>query len=252
MPWQGVYTKYKVIMTFNVNKKIFKISLIVIIVIAIICLVLFIVKNNKKDPVAKEIVIFEELVSDIDLISKKARLAHKKGEAMDLDIITNESLISWTKFADNFASKRPEEYQKTRDWEKKILLILEHERKADELAKEGKGEKAQAEIEKSRNIFKTIKSENGIVDISEEMLAMYDEVLFISKAEYKIDIEESLLNLKYKFTLLKEYAFDELFDDLLAEMERAIAVLDKSLDGPDFKKAQTNLNILFEDIYMIY
>lgn len=208
--------------------------------------------NKDKTVEAPQPITLKEAVENISVSGKRVMLFGLEQDNEGLGQATSESLKAWEVFVKTFKDEQPEEYKRTKDWDKKLLQILKHERKADELFKEGKPDQASKELKESEQIYKRIKEENGITDISEEILAMYDEVQAIARAKKKSEIKEDLLSLKLKYTALKEYEFDNNYKKQMANLEEAIATLDKSLDGPDFQQAQKKLEKIFLAIFEDY
>ena len=153
---------------------------------------------------------------------------------------------------DTYKEKQPIEYKRTRDWDKKLLRILQHEERANELIKESRLDEARAELDASREIFSQIKKENGILDITDELLSFYETIEKVKAANNKQEVLPYLGELKIKFTRLKKYNFDEKYHQLLLKLEMSIGYLDKLLDGPDYKNAQNNLEPIFLEIFMNY
>ncbi len=236
--------------------KIFEkhIKIILFLLIIILISVVFIIQQLSKDvllPTQKEVVL-KELVKEIDNSSKMTILLSLKEPGKETVSAVSESLKAWEKFVFAFKDDQPIEYQKTRDWEKKLIIILEHARKADELVKENKLSQAGEETKMLRKIFKKIKEENGILDISDEMIAFYETGKKITETDTREEVALNLPDLKYRFTVLKEYSIDESYDELMKKLEDIIAKLDKLLDGPDFRKAQSELAPVFMELYLKY
>ncbi|MCK5211149.1 hypothetical protein KAJ89_00445 [Candidatus Parcubacteria bacterium] len=235
---------------FEKHIKIIIIFLLIIIFVS----VLFIIKQLSKDApltVQREVVL-EELVKEIDESSKMSILLSFKEPGEETVSAVSESLQAWEKFVFAFKDNQPIEYQKTRDWDRKLMIILEHARKADELVKENKLAEAGEETKMLREIFKKIKEENGILDISDEMIAFYEAGKKVIEAGTREEVALKLPDLKYRFTILKEYSIDEDYDELIKKLEEIIAKLDKFLDGPDFRKAQSELEPVFMELYLKY
>ena len=239
---------------FEKHIKTIILFLLIIILISVVFIIQQLIQQRNKDaPLAtqKEVVL-EEVVKEIDDTNKMAIfLTLNESDEGTLSAVS-ASLQTWEKFVFAFKDNQPIEYQKTRDWDRKLITILEHARKADELVKENKLPQAGEETKKIREIFKKIKEENGILDISDEMIAFYEVGKKVTEADTREDVALSLPDLKYRFTVLKEYSIDEDYDQLIKKLEDIIAKLDKFLDGPDFRKAQSELAPVFMELYLEY
>lgn len=228
--------------------------IILILILAVAITIFFIWKNYGKDEpraVQKE-VILEEVVKEINNAYKMAMLLSGKEKEEEMAKAAPKSLKAWEEFVSAFKDKQPEAYRRTRNWDRKLLEILEHERKADELVKENRLREAQIEMEASRKMFKKIKEENNILNISEEMVALYGATKKVVAANNKEETLENMRDFKLKFTILKAYNIDEEYNQLLFKLEKLIGNIDKLLDGPDFRKAQSELEPVFLELYMEY
>ena len=188
----------------NKNKKKL---LIILLIILLIFSVFNIIKkiNNKNKIIIKKEINFKEVEKEINNAYKMTNILSGKEQEQEMINATAKSLSVWELFVGEYKDNQPIEYKKTKNWEKKMTEILRHERKADELIKEKNFIMATKEIDKSKKIFKKIKQENEILDISEEMIAFYKSAQKILDANTKKEVENNLLGLKYNFTVLKEY-----------------------------------------------
>lgn len=239
-------------MNFSISKNKKKIAIIFIIVLLGLILLCVIIFNNKKDVTKKDGPSLEEITTVINQTYKKGALLDFENNETSILDSSSKSLLAWEEMYKVFGSEQPEKYKKTDDWHEKVQLILEHEKRANKFLKNGEEEQAKGELAQSREIFGKIKEENNINSISTEMLDVYKDILVVANAQNKQEAEPSLQKLKYKFTVLKEHNFDDNSSKLLLDMEKTIGQLDRSADGPEFKKAQADLKIIFEKIYMEY
>jgi len=228
--------------------------LIIFILVAMVGSALLVYKKYKKqpEPAPIEKVSLEETVERIDEAFKAGLLLSVDGQVEQAAEVAPRSLQAWENFVNAFKNKQPEIYNQSRDWEDKLLTILEHQRKADELFKEGNLNEAQVELEQSRLIFKEIKEENNILEISDELLAFYAEIKVITAAKNKNEVAANLNNLKLRFTILKEVNIDKNYSQLMVRLENIIRDLDRLLDGPEFRKAQKELMPTFMELYQKY
>lgn len=231
----------------NKKKIVFFLLLLFLITIAYV----FFEKGNKKIEIPKEVGL-EEIVGDIEDVQKGIFIASKKGTEEEVVDVSLASLKAWEVFVTRYKNEQPEEYKKTKSWDRKMLKILEHERKANEYLLEKRYEDSKKEKAISDEMYRTIKKENDIFEISKEMKEFYESMEKVIEADTKEEIENIFPILKLRFTILKEIGIDSEYDEFIGKMEEHIAKLDKFLDGPDFKKAQKELEDAFFEFYKKY
>lgn len=239
-----------------INKK--KLSITIILLFLIVVFVFYIIRQQNRSVntpiVIQSKISLKEAQKEINSVNAQKALLLLSGKEQEEELINiaQKSLKAWEVFVVEFKDNQPKEFERTRDWNRKLTAILEHERKANELTLEGELGLAKKENELAGEIYSKIKKENNILEISDEMLAFYKSIEKIISAEAREDIKKELPELKYNFTVLKEFNIDDKYNELIARLEEIISDLDKLLDGPDFRKAQAELEPVFMELYMGY
>ena len=240
-----------------INKKNLFIVIVLLFLIAAF-FVFYVIRQRNHNvnplPVIQPKISLEEALKEINTVNAEKALMLLSGKEQEKELINNtqKSLKAWELFVAAFKNNQPKEFERTQDWNGKLASILAHERKASELTQEGKFDQAMKENEFAKEIYKKIKKENDILEISNEMLAFYESIKKITGAKAREDIKEALPELKYNFTVLKEFSVDDKYSELIARLEKIISDLDRLLDGPDFRKAQAELEPVFMELYLEY
>jgi hypothetical protein len=223
----------------------------VLLLLIFLVIMVFVLRKDKPAVVQEETQL-EEVVKNIDDIQKNIFIASKTGSEDEIVSVSLSSLLAWETFVSSYKDEQPEEYSRTRDWDRKMIEILKYEKKANEYLLEKRYDDSRMEKEKSDEMYREIKKENGILEISKEMKEFYKAVEKVVEADTKEDILEVFPLLKLRFTILKELGVDNRYDEFIEKMEEYISKLDKLLDGPDFKNAQSELEKAFFELYVEY
>jgi hypothetical protein len=109
-----------------------------------------------------------------------------------------------------------------------------------------------SELGQARVLLKEANGQSGQTDISGELLVLSQEIKKARDAEGKEAVANVLPDLKYHFTGLKQHNFDDRYRRLIRDMENRIAALDRLLDGPDYRRAQSELWDIFLVLYVNY
>ena len=231
----------------NKNKNLIILFLAILVLSAIMFF-----EFSKKDispPKAKP----EELLDNLNSINKNLAISIYGNDADKTGALISEARQTWQNYVDALNSQEDKPVL-SRDKEKKIIAVSEYLRKADELKQEGNVAAAYEQMKLAKKNIAEIAGkkfqEND--DLNAKLLDFYIEVKKMNGAKDKTQADAVLTDLKYKFTVLKGFSPDKEYNDLIIELERAIAIIDKSLDGPDFEKARDSLEPLLIKLYNRY
>ena len=136
----------------NINKKIKLFLFLFVVFFGIMIFIIFFRGQSKKPEILKD-VNFTESVKRINNSQKMMAILSGKKKEEEMVKAAPELLKAWKEFAVVFKDNQPKEYQRTRNWEEKLLIILEYARKADELVKEKRFSEAQKETEELRKMY---------------------------------------------------------------------------------------------------
>ena len=106
-------------------------NLKIVLVLAVLLLAVVIVYvKYKKEPASEPVqeISLEETVERIDQTFKTALLYEANDQEEKIAEVVPESLKAWEEFVSAFKDEQPKEYRRTRNWDRKLLEILEHER----------------------------------------------------------------------------------------------------------------------------
>jgi len=205
-----------------------------------------------KEKMAEQTIDWAAFGSEIEAADKNIRLSEALGEIEKTGPALTRARAAWEEAAVSFPSSPPAALAKTRDWPEKLSAMLEQIRRADELARENDFLSAGEEYRKYREIYSAIRVKNNIMDLSDDLLAMYLAGDKASRQATREAMAADLDELKQIFTEIKELAIDDRYEALMAELELTILDLGRLLPGPDWQKAKNRLEPLCRELYFAY
>lgn len=205
------------------------------------------IKEEKKEEEEKN-KTFDEELSEYNEVYKKALFStgqEKKDEALKT---TQESTNKWKEISSKHAGNQPKEYKKS-NWGEFISEINALQNKANELTKEGKNKEAHEELELVRKKIKEVRQENGIKNISDDMLIFHDVMEKLIELKTKEEFMEGIDELKITFTELKGYSLGEEYGSLIFNIEKTISEIENSTPENYIEK-RDNLKPAFIKAYL--
>jgi hypothetical protein len=207
---------------------------------------------TREKPEEAKAPVFSEEIKDFRGWQNKVLLPDELKADIDDKEAIRKSYEEWQRIVKDFKYNPPPEYKKTRDWSGKIDEILSHEERALELAIINKEEDSRTELLAAQRIWREIRLENGLPDISTELNDMFAGLNRVATASSKEEAIKNLMDLKMKFTILKERSYGQPYEKNMIELEAAIGTVDKVLLGPDFRQAQHDLLELYRELFLEY
>jgi len=196
--------------------------------------------------------VCEDLLDGFEDALKDVAVRNYRNDCMSAGEAIGRAHRYWQEYASFSKAGKCVIFSPDRNRDKRLFLITDAIRKSEEGVLENKPEYAcQFALEAKAELGELKKSDN-VLDFGAEIFALFIEIDKLEKTGNKAEVMQILPNLKYQFTLLKQYGPDEKYLCLISDMENAIGHLDKFLDGPDFQKAKSDLVILFWEMYYRY
>jgi len=192
---------------------------------------------------------FDEIVRDANAAYRREYI--KEGEEAAIKTIPG-SINQWEALVDKYKNNQPQEYSRTKDWDMKIDKMYDLIKKAEKHVNQDNLDMAQNSLSQLDDILEDIKEENDKLYLSDDFKEFFDVLKKVSEVEKKSEAKDYMNDLKFKFTQLKEHAVDEKYTNLIADLEKNIAKIDKLLNGPDFQAAQAELKPIFEELFINY
>lgn len=229
-----------------------------ILVIVAVSLFIFNIKNKENDQTNEtkvEVIEVDDYQKELGLFETVLKLAWYSLAIGDYDGINGrleEVDLRWRIIEENFSQTQPNGYGQTANWPGFIAGVSGGLKKAKEQATEKKLDLAQKEISTIFKLIDKVKSENGRVCDYQELLDFYAVLVKVTSADSKEAVQVYLPELKIAYTFLKGKILQGESVGIIAKMENEIGVLDKSFYGPDFQKAQTDLQQDFFDLFLSY
>lgn len=202
-------------------------------------------------PIEKTAVCEEPLDRFADAL-KEIKIKEYHKECTDAAEVIGRANQAWQEYIGMSKNETCTVLSKDKNFDKKIFVITETIRQANEFILEKKFAAACGQALAAKADLDELKKDSNIPDISTEIFDLFIQIDKLGAMKKKAEVMAILPDLKYKFTLLKQFYIDEEYQRLLSGMETQIGYLDKFLDGPDFQKAQVDLQALFWEMYYGY
>ncbi|MCK5416349.1 hypothetical protein KAI92_02895 [Candidatus Parcubacteria bacterium] len=194
--------------------------------------------------------VFEDDMLDFNQIYKQALFAIKENKKENAIKLTRESYEKWKKIVKKYASKQPNQYRKTKEW---IALLKEIEKNQEESLEallKNEINIAYEKLETVRRKIKQLREENGIKNISNDILIFSFILDKIIESDSKQEIDLYLGELKINFTILKEYnQNNEKYKEMIKDLENVIVEIEH-LGEKNFNELKSKLNSTFTALYL--
>jgi len=192
---------------------------------------------------------FEDLLKRFEENQKASLIFSNRGDQKLALDNSSKSLSIWRMIYSEFKTSPPIEYKETINWPKRLELIFESCINSNNLIRNNELGQAAESLDKIRRTVRDMREENNIKHLNDQLLYFYDSLSPVVLAKDKEESAPYLQELKINFLLLKELNISNKYNKKILEIEQAIAGIDK-LIASDFKKAQTDLAFLFEELYL--
>lgn len=231
------------------NNKLFRIVFVIIIFFSIFFIYKIFFYHEKR---IEKLITCEDLLDGFDDALKEVAVNDHRKNCVNSGEPISRANRYWREYMDADKVGRCTIFRSVRYFDKKAFLVTQAIGKAEEIFLEKNPENACQLALSARADFVQLKKDNKRLDISAEIFTLFKEIDKLEKAGKKAEVMQILPDLKYQFTLLKQYGPDENYLRIIVGMETAIGRLDKFLDGPDFQKAKSDLITLFWEMYYRY
>lgn len=209
--------------------------------------------ENKNDNIATQeeigFVFFDEKVKAFNDVYKKALFSTGKEQIEEAKKSTTASFKLWSEIVTEFKDSKPESYKNTNDWELKLNEILDLEQKSLDLVLKDNFLEAHEELEMVRKKLRELRQENGIKNISDDMLNFHDIMEEVDVSENKAQALSYLDSLKTSLNDLKKYDQGEEYLNMLNDISTIITAIEVSTDDT-FNDQKSKLKPTFIKMYL--
>lgn len=163
---------------------------------------------------------------------------------------TEDTLASWEGIESLYLKSQPGEYLNTENWEEKMTGIGDYVRNAQKLSSEGDNTAAHEELEHVRKELKLIRGENGIANISDDMLELHDSMeVLVEEETYNQDLIDETRD--YAVVLEKYIEENGEYKDMLSDFNKKLDTLEENSDDEDkYKENLGEVKSSFIEMYL--
>lgn len=191
-----------------------------------------------------------EAINEFNNVYKQALFATGKGEESSIKPLVG-SLGMWENIEKKYLSGTIEEFSKTPDYKERLIFIWDLMRNAEKLVSENKKyAESHEELEMVREKLKELRQENGIKNISDDMLVVHgliEEIVLLGSDRNSW----LLLSLKNYIPNLRKYnEWNEAYKEALDKFENTFLELYKVNKPQEYGEKVKELKPAFTEFYL--